>query len=248
MDSNRGRIYGEEASEVMTATEDLFTPIHKAIRSMIYDVGGRLQTNDFSDVASSKPLLDDLEHEFSAAISSGCILCLLHSHASDEETAVFPAVSPHDAALVQAFIEDHHVLRHQLESITKMARELPLKTQPEERVQLGVALNRKANVFFAAYINHMNREEEKLVPLMRDRFTDDQMRAMRGGIMGGMPPDRLAAILGWMLPSLNVTELSEMLKGIKANSPPQVFQFISGIAARRVDPRRWQTVKERVGG
>jgi hypothetical protein len=231
----------------MTATEDLFTPIHKAIRSMIYDVGGRLQSADFADVAASGPLLADLEHEFSAALSSGCILCILHQHASDEESAVFPPVTKHDAALVQAFIEDHHVLARQLEAITKMARELPLQIQPEERVRLGIALNQKANVFFAAYINHMNREEEKLVPLMRDRFTDDQMRAMRGAIMGGMPPDRLAAVLRWMLPSLNVVELTGMLGGIKASSPPQVLQFVTGIASERVDPQRWQTVKERVG-
>jgi hemerythrin superfamily protein len=231
----------------MTATEDLFTPIHKAIRSMIYDVSGRLQTNDFTDVTASKPLLADLEHEFTAAISSGCILCLLHHHASDEETAVFPSVSKHEAALVQGFIEDHHALARRLETITKMARDLPSKARPEERVQLGIGLNQKANDFFAAYIDHMNREEERLVPLMRERFTDDQMRKMRSAIMGAMPPDRLASTLRWMLPSLNVSEMTEMLGGIKASSPPQVLQFITGIAAQRVDPQRWQTVKERVG-
>jgi len=231
----------------MIATEDLFTPIHKAIRSMIYDVSGRLQTNDFTDVAASTPLLADLEHEFTAAISSGCILCLLHHHASDEETAVFPSVSKHDAALVQGFIDDHHSFTRRLEAITKMARDLPSTARPEERVRFGITLNQKANDFFAAYIDHMNREEEKLVPLMRERFTDDQMRAMRGTIMGRMPPDRLAVLLRWMLPSLNVGEMTEMLGGIKASSPPQVVQFISGIAAQRVDPQRWQTVKERVG-
>jgi hemerythrin superfamily protein len=214
---------------------------------MIYGIGGRLQINDFTDVVASRPLLADLEHDFSAAISAGCVLCLLHRHASDEETAIFPAVSTHDAALVQGFINDHHALTRRLESITQMARDLPTKTNPEERVQLGITLNRRANDFFAAYLDHMNREEEKLVPLMRERFTDDQIRMMRGAIMGAMPPDRMAAILGWMLPSLNVGEMTEMLGGIKASSPPQVFQFISGIAAQRVDPLRWQTVKQRIG-
>jgi Hemerythrin HHE cation binding domain len=231
----------------MTATEDLFTPIHKAIRSMMYELSGRLQTNDFTDVGASKPLLSDLEHEFSAAISSGCILCLLHSHASDEETQVFPPVSKYEAALVQGFIEDHHALTRRLESITKMAHDLPSKASAEERGQFGAALNRQANEFFAAYLDHMNREEQKLVPLMRERFTDEQMRAMRGAIMGGMPRDRLASILRWMLPSLNVGELAAMLGGMKATQPAPVLQFVSGIATQYVDPQRWQTVKERVG-
>jgi hypothetical protein len=36
----------------MVATMDLFTPIHKALRSMIYNLGGRLQAVDFSDPAA----------------------------------------------------------------------------------------------------------------------------------------------------------------------------------------------------
>jgi hemerythrin superfamily protein len=191
--------------------------------------------------------LDDLEHEFSTAVSSGCILCLLHGHASDEESEVFPSVSKSAATLVQGFIDDHHALTRRLESITKMARELPSKARAEERVQLGIALNQTVNAFFAAYIDHMNREEEKLVPLMRERFTDDQIRAMRGAIMGAMPRDRLASVLRWMLPSLNVAELTGVLMGAKATSPPPVLQFISGIAAEHVDPQRWRMIKERVG-
>ncbi len=231
----------------MTATEDLFTPIHKAIRSMIYDVSGRLQTNDFGDVAASKPLLTDLEHEFSAAMSSGCILCMIHEHASDEEKAVFPSLSKYDSGLVQGFIDDHHDLGRRLGVITKMSKDLLTMARPEERVQFGIELNQEANEFFAAYLDHMNREEEKLVPFMREHFTDDQMRAMRGGIMGGMPPDRLALIFRWMFPSLNVNELTAMLRGAKAGAPPQLIQLASRIAAERVDPQRWRVVKERVG-
>ncbi len=231
----------------MPATEDLFTPIHKAIRSMIYDTSSRLQTNDFSDVPGSKPLFDDLEHEFTTALSSGCILCLIHHHGVDEETVVFPSLSKQEAALVQGFIDDHHKLTSRLQTITEMAHEIASSTSPEESIRLGIRLNRAANEFFATYIDHMNREEETLVPLMKSHFSDDQIRTMRSTIMGGMPPDRLASILRWMLPSLNVSELTAMVGGIKATSPPPVLQFVSGIAAERVDPQRWLAVKKNVG-
>jgi len=48
---------------------DFLTPIHKALRLMIYDVGGRLQTTDFSDSAESQLLLNELIYEFSSALS-----------------------------------------------------------------------------------------------------------------------------------------------------------------------------------
>jgi hypothetical protein len=231
----------------MPATEDLFTPIHKAIRSMIYDLGGRLQSNDFADLSASKPLLSDLEHEFSAAVSAGCVLCLLHGHAGDEENQVFPAVGKHDSELVQQLIEEHHALTRRLGVITRMARELQNDPSPESRIQSGCVLNREANDFFAAYMTHMNREEEKVVPMMQKHFTDDQIRTMRGAIMGGMPPDRLASILRWMLPSLSLAELAGMIGGVKRTMPPPAFQGLSKIAEQYVPPARWQIVKERVG-
>jgi len=231
----------------MPATEDLFTPIHKGIRSMIYDVAGRLQSNDFANLDASKPLLADLETEFSAALSTGCVLCLLHQHGLDEESQVFPAVGQFDPGLVVEFIEDHHELARHHSVITKMARDMITRESPEERVRFGAELNREANIFFADYQEHMNREERKLVPMMRLRFTDEQLRALRSTIMRSMPPERLAAILRWMLPSLNVAELTAMVAGAKAALPPEQFQLLAGLGAKYVGPERWQLVQQRSG-
>lgn len=231
----------------MRATEDIFTPIHKAIRSMIYDVGGRLQTNDFADRDASKPLLADLEHEFSDALSSGCLLCILHHHATDEELSVFPSVSSYGPELVQSLIQEHRDLARQLGSITTHSRALAQLSTTNQRIEAGSALNREVNTFFADYIEHMNREEVELVPLMQERFTNEQMRAMRATIIAGMPPDRVAAIFRWMLPSLNVTELTDLLGGVKAAAPPAFLAVLARIGEERVDPARWRAVKAKVG-
>jgi hypothetical protein len=232
----------------VTATEDLFTPIHKAIRSMIYDLGARLQSNDFADPATTGPLLADLEHEFSAAMSAGCVLCVVHHHATDEEGQVFPSLARFDPELLRRLIDEHHHFGVRLSAITGMARGIAASSRAEERVAAGIALNREANDFFAAYLAHMNLEDERLIPMMREHFTDEQMRAMRGAIMGGMPPDRLATVLRWMLPSLNVQELSAMLGGLRQGAPPPLRALVSGVAAARLDPERWKLVQARVGG
>jgi hypothetical protein len=231
----------------MTATEDLFTPIHKAIRSMIYDVGGRLQAADFADVAASAPVLADLEHDFSAAISAGCALCLIHHHGGDEEAKVFPSLTEFDPKLVARLIEEHHELTRRMGQITKIAKEIPKKGREQDRIAEGAVLNREVNDFFAEYLAHMNLEEVQLVPMMREHFTDQQMAAMRSAIMGGMPPERLAVILRWMLPSLSLDELTRMLGSLRATSPPPVVAFVGGIAAAHLAPERWQTVRDRVG-
>jgi hypothetical protein len=55
------------------------------------------------------------------------------------------------------------------------------------------------------------------------------------------------AILGWMLPSLNVTELARLLSSLKGAAPPQFMKAVSDLCAARVDPVRWDAVKVQVG-
>ena len=94
----------------MTATEDLFTPIHKGLRSMLYSLSSRIQTNDFADVAATKALVVDLENDFAVARSAGCVLCVMSHHATDEETVIFPDTAKAGIALTTSLIREHHDL------------------------------------------------------------------------------------------------------------------------------------------
>lgn len=231
----------------MPGTEDLFTPVHKGLRSMLYGLSGRLQTNDFADVSTTSALVKDLENDFAIARSAGCILCLFATHAHEEETVVFPAAAKFANRLVTTLIEEHHDLTQRELAIAKSAHELLELSSPEYRIEAGVRLNQMANQLFAAYIAHMNREELELVPLMREGLTDAEQAAMQGTIIAKFPPDRLFALLGWMLPSLNVTELSHLIASVKAGAPPQLLRAVSDLCSAKVDPARWGTVKLRVG-
>jgi len=85
---------------------------------MIYDVGGRLQTTDFSDSAQSQLLLNELIYEFSSTLSATCILCLLHSHASAEDLYLFPSVEKSDSKLIGDLLQEHHGLPRSLRNIS----------------------------------------------------------------------------------------------------------------------------------
>jgi iron-sulfur cluster repair protein YtfE (RIC family) len=231
----------------LTATEDLFTPIHKALRSMIYNVGGRLQAVDFADEVATTAVLADLQHEFSSAVSTTCVLCLLHEHAGTEETGVFPSMEALDAEMIRMLIQEHQEIARRLGALSKMAGEVGGIQGPVRRTEMGVRINREANDFFAFYLAHMNKEEVTIVPAMKEHFTDQQMQAMQGAIIGAMAPERLGNYLRWMLPSLSMAELTRLLGGVKQGAPPQVLQFVNGIGTAHVDPVRWAAVRERVG-
>lgn len=181
------------------------------------------------------------------ARSAGCVLCVLSQHAVDEEAVIFPSVAGVENGLITQLIEEHHDLTRRELALAKSAHEILSMDSPELRVDAGSRLNRMANELFGAYIVHMNREESELVPLMSEHFTNEQMVAMRGKIMGSMPPERMPVILGWMLPSLNLTELTGLLSSFQQGMPPQAFKAVTDLCSARVDPTRWNTVQLRLG-
>lgn len=231
----------------MTGKVDLFTPVHKGLRAMMYGLSTQLQTNDFADIESTKKLVVDLENDFATARSAGCVLCTFAHHAHVEESIVFPPSAKAANALVTDLIKDHQELTRREHEIAKTARELLGLSSPEERIAAGIRVNQKANELFARYVVHMNREEVELVPIMREHFTDQEQLAMQGAIIRTFPPDQLMALLGWMLPALNVTELSELLGGVKQMAPPPLMKAVTELCDVRVETTRWTAVKLRIG-
>ena len=231
----------------MPGNEDLFTPIHKALRSMLYGLSARLQTHDFTDLAATQALVSDLETDFAVARSAGCALCVMSQHANDEETAIFPATAKHANELVSSLISEHHDLSKREAQITKDAHALLSMGSLEQRIAAGIRLNQATNALLAAYLTHMNREEEELTPLMKRHFTDPEQLGMRGAIMARMPPERLAAVVGWMLPSLNVSELSALLAPLRKAAPPPLVKMVEDLGTAKVDPARWAEARSRAG-
>ncbi len=228
-------------------TEDLFTPIHKALRTMLYGLSSRLQTNDFTDRDATQRLAQDLERDFAAARSAGCTLCVMATHAQDEDQFIFPRSAAFANALVTSLIAEHHDLTRQELDIERAARELAALDSPDERVGAGVRLNQAVNTLLVAYLAHMNREERELVPVLQQHLTNPEMLAMRGAIVGRLPPERLLLILGWLLPSLNVQELTAFVGGLLRTAPPPVVKAVTELGGAKVDPARWALVRERIG-
>jgi hypothetical protein len=108
---------------------------------------------------------------------------------------------------------------------------------------MGAKLSRTANDLFAFYFTHLNGEESTIVPAMWKHFTDEQIIAMNMAIMKNLSPERLAQWMDWMLPSLNINELTGMLMGLKKSAPPPVFENMSRMAEKALGEDRWATVK-----
>ena len=230
----------------MSQRENLFRPIHKGIRAMIYELGLRLGITDFRDIRESNEVAAQLRRDLSVT-TSNCILCLLQTHSSHEERDFFAAVRPFDPELVTMMMTEHGEIVRRIVSLGKTCDELLPVTDPARRIEVGDRLALEANDLFAFYLAHLNNEEATLVPVMWERFTDEQLRILRAAFYNHIPLERFEEWMRWTIPALNSNELEVLLAGMKTDPPPNRFTDAMRVAAGTLDEPRWSQLKVRIG-
>ena len=157
----------------MTKRENLFGPVHKGIRSMLYESGRELQATDFTDVAASNAFVTQLKRQLGTSISN-CLLCLLRAHSGHEEKDIFREVRRFDPDIVKLMMAEHTEVARRIRAVAKTCDELLEVTSSSRRIEVGDRLNLEVNDLFAFYLAHLNNEEAEMVPVMWERFTDAQ--------------------------------------------------------------------------
>ena len=230
----------------MSQRENLFRPVHKGIRSMIYDLGRRLGTTEFTDETEAREIAKELKDDLTGSIS-GCILCLLRAHSAHEEKDFFGAVRPFDPDAVELVMVEHRDLSRRIHELAKTCDEVLEATDPARRIELGDRLNLEANDLFALYLAHLNNEESTLVPVMWERFTDEQLRALRAQFYNQIPLARFELWMRWTLPALNLNELTVLLSGMRSDPAPNRFRDAMRIAGETLPAGRMALLTAKVG-
>ena len=230
----------------MSERENLFRPIHKGIRSMLYELGSRLQTTDFADEAAAKRILDRLQRDLENSLSN-CILCLLNSHSRHEEHEIFSRLAPQDEDAVRLVLQEHLEIARRIHAIVRTSDEVLAAGSTARRIEIGDRLNLEANDLFCYYLQHLNNEEALIVPLMWERFSDDELRDIRATFYDALPELLFEVWLRWTLPSLNLHELVTLFAGLKRTPDRGRYPEWVRLARTILDAPTLQSLDERVG-
>jgi Hemerythrin HHE cation binding domain len=229
----------------MSDRENLFRPIHKGIRSMLFELGHELQTTDFADETSSNRFVTRLKHDLGDSLSN-CILCLLKVHSTHEEKDIFSRLRAFDPDAVDLVMKEHGEAARRIWQIAKTCDELLGVSAPARRIEVGDRLNQEVNELFAFYLSHLNNEDATLVPLLWERFTDEQLRAIRAEFYDSLPLPLFETWMRWTLPSLNQHELVVLFSGLKKDPTPRLKDW-ERLAHETLTPDRWLNLSEQVG-
>jgi hypothetical protein len=191
---------------------DLYRDIHKGIRSLLFDLtadAGRLDPSD----QVGRSVLSRRVHEMAAVLAS---------HAEHEDTHVQPAMQRHLPDLAEQVAGDHVLLESRIEWLCGRAAVSVAGNGASARHQVDELYMELAS-FTSAYLAHQDMEERVIMPQLAGAIGTEATLGIHQAIVSSIPPDEMAASLAFMLPAMNIDDRTELLGGMQAGAPPEVF-------------------------
>jgi len=224
------------ASPLELVTVDLYRDIHKAIRAELFGATASAGCLDPTDRPASIGLATRIDE----------LVGLLVSHATHEDRFIQPAVEAHLPAMAARVEADHADLERGVEDLAAMAVEL-VDTPAAGRRAGAHRLYVELAAFTSTYLAHQDLEERELMPRLEAAVGVEAVAGMHRAIVDSIPPDEMARSLALMLPAMNLDDRADLLGGMRAGAPAEVFEGVWALAGSVLDPASTAGLAARLG-
>ena len=211
---------------------DLYRDIHKGIRAELFAVTGEAGRLDPASAPARVALADYVRG----------VVDTLEAHAAHEDAGVQPVLEDQLPDLAVRIHDDHERLAPRAAALIDLADEAAAAT-----VTCRSALYLELADFTGTYLLHQDVEERIVLPALRTAIGPREILAIHGAIIASIPPDQMARSLAFMLPAMNIDGCAELLAGMRAGAPPQVFEGVWGLAASVLTPADHAALADRLG-
>jgi hemerythrin-like domain-containing protein len=219
----------------LTKQVDLYTGVHK---------GQRLK---FSEISRTAGTLNPKDHIALNSLETelGSFRDHMYQHASLEEKFIHPLLSERVPGGADKLEEDHRVMHRHFDNLVACFGELKKKATDFEKVEeLSLEFYRSWSRFVSFYLDHIDFEEENVMPLLWKLCTEDELATRFRQIVADQTPKELMDNLGIMLPALNPAERFMILKMGQATMPAEAFQAALEVAEHVLSPEDWNSLKK----
>jgi hemerythrin-like domain-containing protein len=213
---------------------DFYTGAHKGQRLMystISKAAGTLNVNDPNAIAT-------LESELGVFRES------MYLHARIEEKFVHPLLSERVPGGADKLNEDHRIMHKQFDNLIACFENIRNKPKNSEKLEaLALEFYRAWARFTSFYFNHIDYEEEYVMPTLWKLCTNDELAETFKKAFSDQAPKDLMDNLKMMLPAMNPTERTIILNAGRATMPAEAFQAALKIAEEGLAPQDFTSLK-----
>lgn len=213
---------------------DIYNLPHKALRRAFGRVLATLGASHWQQAGSARQALAELEN----------VLQLSDAHAAAEEAITHAALAQARPDLLRSFEQEHAGLAAATRGLRQLADQV---ARAPEREELGRRLYVEFGYFMADQLDHMAREEERLLPIFHEHFSDAELRALEGRVMAGLKPDLLVAFVAEILPAATAAEREALLRGASVKLPRPLYEQLLHAACRDLPPAQWLALAKALG-
>ena len=218
------------------AVVDIYLDIHKGIRADLFAVTGRAGSLDPADAAGRARLGEAVRSSVE----------LLVSHAEHEDVHIDPVLEGHRPDLNERIRADHLALDARLFDRVALAAE-NVDAPAAEQAGRGHRRYLDLAAFTGTYLAHQDLEERVVMPALAEAVGVEALLGINAAIVGSIPPEEMATSLALMLPAMNVDDRTELLGGMQAGAPPEVFEGVWGLAGSVLSPADHRELSIRLG-
>ncbi len=223
-------------SEFEVVAYDMYRDIHKGIRAELFRVTTLAGSMDPGERCSRERLAEDVTNLFT----------LLAGHAEHEDIYVQPLIEAHAPFYAEVIASDHPRLEARMEEIVARVQRAAVAPAAELAGRVHHAY-RDLAAFTGVYLEHQDFEERQVMPALAAVMDVEEVIAVDQAIVASIPPEMMATSLGIMLPAMNIDDRAEMLGGMQADAPPEVFAGVWALAGSMLTPEDHRALGARLG-
>ena len=185
----------------MESPIDVITAIHRAFRRDMSAIDDAAYVAAASD-GNLAPAVERLRF-FSE---------ILKWHADGEDELVFPAMDKVAPLVAQAYLHDHHEFEAMTEGLAKIKAASDALVAARETAAMTAVLR-----------IHLDKEDEHLYPILRERTSEEQQASIVGGMAQHVPPERNPEFIRWFFPLLGHDDREVWTRVVMELMPEPVF-------------------------
>lgn len=219
-----------------TQRHNIYVLIHKALRACMSDAlvaVGRMDPHDAGEVASTAALVRNL-------------LEFARIHLQAEEDWIHPALEARRAGSSAETRADHLQHREAFVMLETSLRAVEGSAGPAREVA-ALRLYRHLALFVADNLQHMHVEETENHATLIECYSEEEIRAIEGSIIGSHAPAETAMAMRWMLSAVNAPERAALLVGVRQNAPRPAFEAMLAAARPLLSARDWAKLEAVIG-
>ena len=215
---------------------DLYRDIHKAVRVEMFGVVADAGRMDPSDPNARVDVAEKVQ----------ALVTLLRQHAEHEDGAINSALEQVDPGLVARIVADHAVIEAAMDTLLELSAAMVDASGDTARTATH-ELYLELAAFTSDYLAHQDVEERIVGPALDRALGFEGMLAVHDRIIGNIPPQELSSSLAVMFPAMNVDDRTELLGGMKASAPAEVFEGTWSLARSVLPPADTRVLAARLG-